>query len=98
MLRDEEIFNEAIELCPQDYGLVREDLRFRLQIELALGQLQQASDEEERTSVTLERALDMMCAELMQKWALAWSIGDIELRTLLASEIPQSCEGEVAHY
>eukprot|EP00746_Dinoflagellata_sp_MGD_P131489 gnl/MRDRNA2_/MRDRNA2_65273_c0_seq1.p1 gnl/MRDRNA2_/MRDRNA2_65273_c0~~gnl/MRDRNA2_/MRDRNA2_65273_c0_seq1.p1 ORF type:complete len:1048 (-),score=179.05 gnl/MRDRNA2_/MRDRNA2_65273_c0_seq1:424-3567(-) len=84
MLKDEKTFNEAIELCPQDHGDRYEQLRYRLQMELATGLLSLDANS------GLGSVLGTLMNELEKKWRLAWSLDDSHLRALLENEWPPS--------
>jgi len=85
MLEDEDKFNEALEHCPCDYTHLYPDLKYRLQLELALGVSPLDA------SAGVGSALALLMTELKQKWRLAWNVGDMELQALLGSELPPSC-------
>jgi len=82
MLDDEEKFNMAIEVCPQDHSYLHPELQYRLQMELALDSVVGQED------TNLESILKILLSELVDKWALAWSTRDVELQTLLQTEKP----------
>jgi len=84
MLKDEARYNEALELCPQDYGYQHPDLKYRLQLELAPGLSAM------KKNAGIGSALGEMMQELKHKWRLAWRTEDDDLRGLLESNWPMS--------